>query len=124
IIDKGTASKEQVVKDRYGVTVTLAGSEVRKLRIQFYADDIVRVTATPQSDFADLPDYLMVNAKPAAVSFDMVNTETQVQLRTRALEVRVDLASGKISYFDRAGNPISAEANRGRFGPVIDEPGP
>ncbi|MBC6904081.1 DUF5110 domain-containing protein [Saccharophagus sp. K07] len=124
IIDKGTASKEQVVKDRYGVTVTLAGSEVRKLRIQFYADDIVRVTATPQSDFADLPDYLMVNAKPAAVSFDMVNTETQVQLRTRALEVRVDLASGKISYFDRADNPILAEANRGRFGPVIDEPGP
>lgn len=113
----------QVAKDAHGITVNLRNNPVKKVRLQVYAEDIVRVTATPQADFANLPDYLMVLAEPATVPFTVTTTPTTAELQTRRLIARVDLASGKVAFFDSLGNPLLAEADRGTFGQVIDDPG-
>lgn len=113
----------QVTKDTHGITINLRNGAVKKLRLQVYADDIVRVTATPQMDFSNLPDYLMVVAEPEIVPFTVSSTPTIVELKTRSLIARVDLASGKVAFFDYLGNPLLAEADRGTFSNVVDDPG-
>jgi alpha-D-xyloside xylohydrolase len=121
---KHSAGKADVERDAHGVTVTLREGFVKHVRVQVYADDIVRVTAMPQRDFNHLPDYLMVIAEPENVAFDVVETSNALELRTRKLRARVDLLSGTVAFFDANGKPMLAEADRGVFAPVIDEPGP
>lgn len=116
--------KGVTVRDPHGVTVTLRDGMARKVRLQVYAEDIVRVTATPQYSFDNLPNYLMVIAQPATIPFDVEQGENKVTLKTRLLAAQIDLVTGRVTFFDRKGKPVLAEADRGRFGEVIDEPGP
>lgn len=118
------AGKTHIERDAHGVTVTLGDGFVKHVRLQVYAEDIVRVTATPQRDFSNLPDYLMVVAEPQNIAFDVVETADTLELKTRKLSARVDLTSGTVAFFDAGGKPMLAEADRGVFSPVIDEPGP
>jgi alpha-D-xyloside xylohydrolase len=112
-----------VVQDPNGITVTLRDSVVKKVRLQLYAEDVVRVTATPQQNFDNLPDYLMVVAQPAQVPFEVIQAKDHALLKTRSLVVRIDLATGKVAFFGSINKPILTEAVRGRFAAVIDEPG-
>lgn len=120
----GSATESSFTKDAQGITVPLPYGFAKQVRLQLYAEDIVRVTATPQTDFANLPDYLMVVAEPQAVAFEVEETADSVELRTRKLRARVDRQTGAVTFFDAKGKRMLAEANRGTFAPVIDEPGP
>lgn len=110
-------------KDAHGVTVKLKGGDVENVRLQVITDNIVRVTATPQEDFSNLPDYLMVTAKPAATNFTVAESAGLVTVKTSALSASVALDTGMVSFLDANGKPVTAEAGPGKFGKVIDEPG-
>jgi alpha-D-xyloside xylohydrolase len=112
----------QIAQDAHGLTVTLREGQVKKVRLQVFADDIVRVTATPQAEVGDLPDYLMVTAQPEVVSFEVTTTANAVELKTRRLTARVNLRSGNVVFFDHLGSPLLAEADR-VFAQPIDDPG-
>lgn len=125
--------KASVQKDRYGVTVTLAAREqvdseavqnpVKKVRLQVVADNIIRVTATPQSTFDNLPDYLMVVEQKGDENFETTQSDDKVSVKTAKLTAEVDLLSGEVRFLDASGKALVQEANRGSFSAVIDEPG-
>lgn len=112
----------QVARDAHGITVSLRGGQVKTVRLQVFAEDIVRVTASPLADFNNLPDYLMVVAQPEAVPFDVATTANTVELNTRRLSARLDLRTGKVAFFDHFGTPLLKETER-NFGPPRDDPG-
>src|SRR5688572_27958345 len=101
--DEVARQKGAIVRDPHGVTVTLRDGMARKVRLHIYAEDIVRVTATPQHSFDNLPDYLMVIAKPAVIPFDLVQGPNEVTLKTRLLAAQIDLVTGRVIFFDRNG---------------------
>ena len=116
-----SGSNADVKRDAHGVTVTLRDDVVKYVRLQVYADDIVRVTATPHANFDNLPDYLMVVAEPKKSAFEVTETAESVELKTAKMRARINLASGAVTFFDASGEPLLTEAER-KFSDVIDEP--
>lgn len=110
-------------KDSNGVTIALVGSEAKKVRLQVISEQIIRVTATPGESFSNLPGYFMVVAEPAGVPFEVEESKTKVTVKTAAMSAQVDLLSGLVSFYNAKGEAMLSEANRGKFGEVIDEPG-
>ena len=108
-------------KEAGGVTVSVSNPEeagVRKVRLQVYGDKIIRVSATPDSKFADEPS-LAVLERPADVKFDIENTDSTVSVVTSEIKATVALASGDVMFYDKEGKLILAEADGGReFSPV------
>ncbi len=116
-------SQATYVQQDDGIVVSLSASPVKRVRLQVIAEDIVRVTATPQTTFNNLPDYLMVTAEPMGVPFDVTESADVITLKTLALSAKVSKTTGLVSFFNAQGERILSEATRGSFGKVIDEPG-
>lgn len=106
-----------------GVIVTLQGSSAKKVRLQVMNDQIVRVTATPQTHFNNLPDTLMVVAEPVKTEYSVTQNQSTLTLKTARLAAEVSLTSGTVQFKDENGNVLTTEVNRGDFGPVTRDPG-
>ncbi|HLT92078.1 MAG TPA: TIM-barrel domain-containing protein [Woeseiaceae bacterium] len=106
-----------------GVIVELGDGDFRRVRLQVIDDAIVRVTATPRTDFANLPEPLMVVAEPAAVPFEAEAAGGVLRLTTPAIDAEVALDTGAVTFRDAAGNVLLAEAERS-LAPVTQDPGP
>ena len=115
------AAKWETTSD--GVLVDLEGDEFRKLRLQVIDDGIVRITATPQVDFSNLPDTLMVVAETRAADFQAEENGGILAVRTGALVAEVSLGTGKVQFRDADGKLLLAEAKRS-LAPVTADPGP
>jgi alpha-D-xyloside xylohydrolase len=117
------------VNDRWqatadGAIVDLGKGDFRKLRLAVVDDGIVRVTATPQEDFSNLPDTLMVvAADPATPKFRLEEQNGELHLATDALTAIVSLADGRVRFEDASGKTLLAEAERS-LAPVSADPGP
>ncbi|HZD53283.1 MAG TPA: TIM-barrel domain-containing protein [Woeseiaceae bacterium] len=105
-----------------GIVVDLEDSEFRRLRLQVVDAGIVRVTATPQDDFANLPDALMVVAEPADPPFETEAAGGVLRLHTDALTAEVSLDTGVVSFSDAQGKLLLAEVERS-LAPVTADPG-
>lgn len=101
-----------------GVVVSLQDSEAKKVRLQVINDRIVRVTATPQQDFNNLPNTLMVVAKPEQTAFDVKQNDASVVLSTADLSAEVSLVTGVVSFKDEHGKVLTTEVDRGNFAAV------
>ena len=110
-------------QDAHGITVTLNNNAIKTVRLEVITDEIIRVTASPKPTIGDLPNYYMVVKKPSDVPFTVTENSKSITVKTNALQATLDVATGKVSFFDNKGKAITAEANRGTFNPVIDEPG-
>lgn len=106
-----------------GVVVSLQDSEAKKVRLQVINDRIVRVTATPQQDFNNLPNTLMVVAKPEQTAFEVKQNDASVVLSTADLSAEVSLVTGVVSFKDEHGKVLTTEVDRGNFGAVTRDPG-
>src|SRR5690606_25692164 len=106
-----------------GVSVGVGDGGCRRVRLQVVADASVRVTATPRTDFANLPEPLMVVAEPAAVPFEAEAAGGVLRLTTPAIDAEVALDTGAVTFRDAAGNVLLAEAERS-LAPVTQDPGP
>ncbi|MEJ2384005.1 MAG: glycoside hydrolase family 31 protein [Xanthomonadales bacterium] len=105
-----------------GVVVAIDRDGFNTLRLQVIDDAIVRVTATPGDDFSNLPDTLMVVARPAGGGFTTESTEDSLILKTETLRAEVELASGAVRFTDAAGRELLAETQRS-LAPVDADPG-
>lgn len=105
-----------------GIVVDLTDSEFHRLRLQVIDDTIVRVTATPQDGFTNLPDTLMVVAEAHAPGFEVEEAGGTLRLRTSALTAEVALDTGAVSFRDGQDNLLLAEAERS-LAPVTRDTG-
>ena len=105
-----------------GVVVTPSNAGAGRVRLQVIDERIVRVTATPRQDFANLPDTLMVVAN-AGGAFTAEERDGTVTVDTGALVAEVSLDTGRVRFVATDGSTLLAEAARD-FSPVTADPGP
>ncbi|MEJ2443553.1 MAG: glycoside hydrolase family 31 protein [Exilibacterium sp.] len=115
------ASKTWQRSDNH-VIVTLNEGDFKRVRLQVMDDDIIRVTATPQTDFSNLPDTLMLVGEAEATDFSVEQQGDELQLKTAELTAEVSLKTGAVTFLDNQGQPLLAEAGR-NLSPVTADPG-
>ena len=82
------------------------------LQIEFVTDRIARVRATKNPEFSKTPSLMRVPVaeQPGKIVVKGNAGSAQVELRSAKLTVRVDRATGAVSYFDSKGNLLLAES--------------
>lgn len=109
-------------KTAHGIVVEPAEGVAGKVRLEVYADDIIRVTATPGDTF-NTPESIMVVAKPETnTAYTVEQQGDKVVLSTAAASAEVSLKTGVVNFRDASGKLVLAEADRGNFSPVTDDP--
>jgi alpha-D-xyloside xylohydrolase len=83
------------------------------LRIQFWSEEIVRVTCAPAAGLPALKS-LSVVASPAAVHWRRHENDQAFILAAPRLRVRIDKQTGAVSFLDPAGHLLLREAAQGR----------
>ncbi|HEU4485147.1 MAG TPA: TIM-barrel domain-containing protein [Povalibacter sp.] len=101
-----------------GVVVSPTQGAAKRVRLQVISDRIVRVTAVPVEKI-DVPESLAVVAKPSAdAKFTLDSADGKAVLKTAAVTVEVDLASGAVDFLDADGKSRLASRDSGSFTPV------
>src|SRR6185312_13145547 len=101
-----------------GAAISFDGSPQR-LRLQVVSDRIIHVTAVPKGGF-DLPPSLIALKTGGDGHFNVGEHDGTVTLDTPAIEARVSLRDGAVSFYGHDGKPILAEQPHGRsFTPVM-----
>jgi alpha-D-xyloside xylohydrolase len=104
-----------------GLVVTPDKGPAKKVRLQIMSDKIIRVTAVPQ-DNLNIPDSLMVTAKPASDGkFSVEKKGDKALLRTADVTAEVSLTTGAVRFLDKNAKPVLTEYERS-FGPVTADP--
>lgn len=105
-----------------GIIAEIDSAGFKTLRLQVIDDSVVRVTATPGSDFSGLPEPLMVIAEPARKGFTVEQEGDTVVLSTAAVTAEVILDSGVVRFRDAGGRGLLSESERG-LETVLADPG-
>ena len=110
-----------VVRNKDGVTVKLrpnAPYDTRLVRLSVINDKIIRVSATPDDNFAD-PKSLVALPQQHEVNYETIITDTTVTLATPYLEATVNFSTGQVSFRDNSGKLLAQEDPNGRsFTPI------
>lgn len=106
----------------HGAVVSLKEGDFKKVRLQVIDDEIIRVTATPQQGFANLPDTLMVTAEPQQTAFSVTEVEGELIVKTAEVSAEVDLTSGAVEFKNADGETLLSEAGRS-LAAVTRDPG-
>ena len=106
-----------------GVIITTAQkdkSAPRLVRLQVMDEGIIRVSATPESDFPGRNSLILVEQKEGAVPFDLTETDEGVELTTGKVKAEVSLETGRVIFRELDGNPILSEIPGGgkTFSPI------
>jgi alpha-D-xyloside xylohydrolase len=115
-----TTGNWETVSD--GVVLTPGDGDFHRVRVQVIDDGIIRVTATPQEDFANLPDTLMIVAGSRAAKFEAEQRGDMVLVHAGKVTAEVDLDTGTVRFTDAKGGLLLAEAGRS-LAPVTADPG-
>lgn len=84
------------------------------LQLQPWSDRIVRVHFAPTGQLS-VPVVSAVIGKPDAIAFDVIDQPEYVGLKTKAIEARVNRATGAVSFVDASnGRVFLSEAASGR----------
>jgi alpha-D-xyloside xylohydrolase len=101
------------------IVAPLQGTEAL-VRLQVYADGIIRVTEAPRKPL-EIPESLMVRAKPVAGAFTLSETPGSVTLSTATSSASVDLRTGRVRFRDSSGRLVLAESGPPSFSPASAE---
>ncbi len=93
-----------------GIVVTLPDGTF--LRLQVFADNIVRIAAATDRAFFARSTPATEVRHPEKTRWKLDISGNEATLSTAKLQVRVDLGTGAVSFFDAAGTPILAEKAR------------
>jgi len=83
------------------------------LRVQFWSDDIVRVTYAPAAELPEVKS-LTVLGNPDSVRVKRQQNDQAYTLASADLKVSVDKQTGAVTFLDHAGNVVLKEAAEGR----------
>jgi alpha-D-xyloside xylohydrolase len=100
------ASLEQIRTRPDGVEATLDGT---RLRVLFVTDRIVRVSATPNPQWSSRTSMMRVPVREKPGPIDVTRDASALTLRSAALSVTLDRASGALTLRDRAGRVFLRE---------------
>jgi alpha-D-xyloside xylohydrolase len=103
-----------------GIIVTPAGRPQAAVRLQVYGDEIIRVSSTPTKEL-NLPQSLMVVAKPMTGNFSVIEAPGTVTLKTAKVSADVNLATGTVSFRDATGKVVLTESGPPAFAPASAE---
>lgn len=79
------------------------------LKIEVCADDIIRVANAPDRAFFSHESLMLVKRAGPPPAWTLRTDEHSATVRTAKLQVRVDLATAGVSFFDLQGTPVLAE---------------
>lgn len=117
-------SSDPVSEHKDGVTVRLAVSapgQTRLVRLIVMDDNIIRVSATPDESFADVPSLVVVPGRKD-VKFQIEKTDTTVAVVTSLISASINRTTGQVVFRDSTGRVVAAEQPGGRiFTPVEAE---
>jgi len=106
-----SAGRPALEKTGEGIIVPVAG---RFLKIQVCADDIVRIACSGDRRFFARTGPALVPPREPQASWTLAQDKSSATVSTSKLKVRVDLASGDVSFYDAGGRRILAETTGGR----------
>ena len=110
-----------------GVIVTPQEGAARRVRLEVYGPETIRVTAVPGADFT-LPTSLQVVAQPSTTTpFDVQTLDGKLVLKTAEASAEVSLETGAVRFLDENGGEVVAERPGSReLSPVTveDQNGP
>ena len=84
------------------------------LKVELRADNIVRVAAAKDRSFFELPSLAVISRGVAPPAWELTTGPGTATLATAKLRVRVELATGAVSFLDATGRPVLAEVAGGR----------
>ena len=79
------------------------------VKIQVCTEDIIRVLASPVKTFSDRPSLMTAETSWPPVPWTVSERNGLVEVSTSRLTVRVDTATGAISFYDSLGAPLLQE---------------
>ncbi len=95
-----------------GMAVQVANGD---LRIQVMSDTVLRVAFSPSPDFFTRASIDRVPLPTNVTPFTIQESSACYTLTTAKLRVTVDRETGKVSFADKAGQPLLSEASGGRL---------
>ena len=99
------------------VTVRLQKTQAlapARIRIQVLGEKLIRISATPESRFADRQSLVVISRKEH-IPFEVHSDNGRVVVSTSAVTVSVSIADGHLSFTDANGNEILASGPKGGF---------
>jgi len=94
-----------------GIIIPVGGSF---LKVEFWSDSIVRVVSGKDRAFFSHDTPATQVRQQEKTKWNLATENNVATLTTAKLQVRVDLVTGAVSFFDAKGQPILAEKNGGR----------
>lgn len=91
-----------------GVIVTPSEGEARRVRLQVYGPETIRVTATPDANL-DLPASIMVVNGPTPTPFEVEQAGDLVRVKTAETTAEVSTVTGAVRFLNAAGEVVLAE---------------
>ncbi|MDR0972456.1 MAG: DUF5110 domain-containing protein [Prevotellaceae bacterium] len=105
-----------VTKTSDGIVVRVAQqaeTDVKQVRLQVINDQIIRVTATPESKFANDSSLIIVEQTAPVPAFTVEETEGEVILKTTDVQARVNRSTGEVQFADANGKIVLQEQTGG-----------
>ena len=101
-----------------GNFVTIPVKEVKAggakvVRLQVINDNIIRVQATSEASLPQKQSLMIVEQK-AQPKFDVRQDDDKVCVKASRVEARVDVKSGKITFYDASGKKLLEESDNGK----------
>lgn len=110
------ASAQRYEKSDNGVKAVIGTTDIS---VEFYTPSTIRVLKAPTGK-AFTKESLSVIATPGTVKFSLTDNGGQLLLRSTALQVRLDLNSGRIDFSNTNGSPLLSETGTPSFTPTDD----
>ncbi len=110
------AQKNTFVKTADGVVVYPQKANTKAVALKVWSDKIIQVIASPANE-ATADTSFMIAAKKTATPFTVKENNNAVVVATKQLLAIADKQTGRVSFYNTAGNLITAEKER-LFAPV------
>lgn len=85
----------------------------RLVKLQAVTDRIIHVTASPLDSFVQNRSLMVVNTKRPPVKWDIKESGEAITLYTSSISASISLATGQISFTDKAGRLLTRDAEAG-----------
>jgi alpha-D-xyloside xylohydrolase len=114
------SQKNSYEKESNGIVISL---DKKKIRLQVFSKDIIRVTVTPNDSFSTEKSLMAIDPKQTFTDWTVEEKPGQISLHTPGLVAEVSVPGGEIVFKDSAGNTLLEEKKGGgkTFTPVTVE---
>ena len=99
-----------------GITVCLNTSSAlspKKIRLQVITDNIIRVTASPDTLFSDRESLINVYQETLKTGWIVSQSDRDASIKTSTVQATVSLKTGEVTFYNNAGQMILAENTGG-----------